>query len=233
MQKLALRIAAAALAATTVAACGARTGLPIPDPPKPSECVELHATASLADLDVFIMMDSSGSMTYATAQGVTKWQAVRDALASFLLDPDSSGVGAAISFFPVIDESVPMYCTGDPVCGVADACHSLKACLPDGGGSCETDSDCAEAGNPGDTCQQLGFCEKDEQTVCLPDGDIGCDPASQGACLPGGYCENRYECTVSSYSEPIVDVSALPEASTDVLAAIDNHSPDGDRKSVV
>src|SRR5262245_39823655 len=99
MRKVLQRGAAALFFALVVASCGARTGLPVPEGDK---CVSLSASAPIADLDVFTMMDASGSMNYTIADGTTKWQAVRDALAAFFLDPNSQAIGAAISFFPVI-----------------------------------------------------------------------------------------------------------------------------------
>jgi len=217
------------LVATTAFACGSRSGLPIPeptDPPGPDQCVSLRATAEIADLDVFIMMDSSGSMDYATAQGTTKWQAVRDALAAFLQDSDSQGVGAAISFFPVVDEAVPLLCDAAPVCGVPDACQKFAVCLPSGGELCDSTADCVADGFPEDTCHKIGFCEDAEDQACLPDDGGGCSD-EQGACLDVGLCKNHYQCSVAAYDKPVVDVGVVPGISAKVLQAIDSRMPNG------
>ena len=49
-----------------VVACGARTGLPVPE-----DCPTTSATATRAPLDVFFMVDASRSMTFITADGST------------------------------------------------------------------------------------------------------------------------------------------------------------------
>lgn len=214
---------AAALFTAAVAACGARTGLPAPEP---TECVSLSATAPIADLDVFTMMDASGSMEYATADGTTKWQAVRAALAAFFLDPSSEAIGASISFFPEVDPEVPAICAGDAACGVPEACIKYRVCLPDGGELCETDSDCVAAGFPGDTCQKLGFCELDSEQACLPDDGFGCGE-NQGVCLDAGLCDNHYDCKVQTYTSPAVDVATLPGGASALLGAIDARVPEG------
>lgn len=219
-------LSAAALTAVLVSACGARTGLEAPEPEPGAECVSLDATAQLADLDVFIMMDSSGSMQVLTAQGVPKWQAVRDALAAFLLDGDSKGVGAAINFFPIVNEAIPEQCPTDDTCGLPGACHRYSVCLPSGEDFCDTAQDCADAGFPDDTCEKLGFCSVDQGQVCLLEGGGGCD-SSQGVCSDVGLCDNHYYCDESVYADLTVDVAQLPAGATPVLEAIDGRVPDG------
>lgn len=223
MRKILQRAAAAAFVSLVIAACGARSELLVPER---EECVSLSATAPIADLDVFTMMDASGSMDYATADGPTKWQAVRSALAAFYLDAGSQGIGAALSFFPLIDPDVPQMCADNAACGTPDDCTKYKVCLPDGGDFCDVDADCAAAGFPGDTCQKLGFCELDTDQACLPDQGTGCDDF-QGACLDLGLCENHYDCDLQAYVPPAVNVATLPGGAQALLKAIDARVPDG------
>lgn len=225
MKRTFLRAASASIVALLVASCGARTGL---DAPEPSQCVSLDATAPLADLDVFTMMDASGSMVFETANGTSKWEAVRQALAQFLQDPDSKGIGAAITFFPIIDEAIPATCDSDLTCGgLAQACMRYGLCWPNGSGTlCDFDQDCVDAGFPEDTCHPIGFCENDIDTACLPQDGVGCDP-SQGACLDVGLCENHWACPSAAYETPAVPLGTLPEAAQPILNAIDATLPDG------
>ena len=227
MKNLLLRSGAASLVLLAVASCGSRSGLPVPEP---SQCVSLHTSAQIADLDVFTMMDASGSMDYPTGQGGTKWEAVRAALASFLHDADSTGIGVSITFFPVVDNAIPETCASDATCGnVSQACQRFGLCLPDGASNeCDVDQDCADAGFPASTCHPIGFCEKDIDVACLPaDGGAGCDEATQGACLNVGLCENHYACGAGSYASPAVPVATLPGAADVILQAIDKRTPDG------
>ena len=227
MRPLLLRATAAtAIVATSifsVAACGSRSGLPIPEP---SACVSLEATAKVADLDVFLLVDSSSSMERLTAQGVSKWQAVRTAIASFLKAPASEGIGATMGFFPLTDESIPELCSSDATCGAPGSCQPIKVCIPDGVMQCSTDQDCADEGFPGDSCQPLGFCEQDPESTCLPALGFDCS-AEIGPCVDAGFCENRYLCDPAKYAAQMADVTPLPGAAFELLNAIDATTPAG------
>ncbi len=100
-------ISGLALVAVAAVACGARTGLPVPDSTTtsdsgvPQKCVALDAVAQHSMLDVFVTLDRSSSMRLETANGLTKARAIRNALAEFYVDPASAGIGVAEAFFPV------------------------------------------------------------------------------------------------------------------------------------
>lgn len=219
----AIQRCAAAFLLTLIAACGAKTGLPVPEP---DECVSLSATAPIADLDVFTMMDASGSMENVTADGTPKWQAIRQALAAFLLDPGSAGIGAAITFFPVVDPAVPALCVDESACGVPDACEKYSFCFPSGVDFCDTDADCAALGSPEDTCTPLGFCQDEPGQACLLSDGTGCG-AGQGLCVDAGLCDNHYDCKTDTYVTPAVKVSKLPGGAEAILDSIDSRVPDG------
>jgi Mg-chelatase subunit ChlD len=67
--------------------------------PEDSSCAAVSQKASEIPLDLFIMQDQSGSMKDATADGTTKWNAVKAALKAFLADPKSAGLGVGIQYF--------------------------------------------------------------------------------------------------------------------------------------
>jgi hypothetical protein len=223
--KLARRGVAASLVVGTLAAfapaCGARTGLDVPDA---SACAAFEASAELAPLDVFIMMDSSGSMTFVTADGTTKWGAVQAALGAFLTDPESAGIGATIAFFPVVDPAVPLVCTADTDCAQAGGCDLTRICYPSISGGCTVAADCAA--NPGDTCIQLGQCSLDDQQACLPSGQIACSPGT-GPCLNTGYCRNHDRCDAASYEGEYPAAAPLPGAAAGIVSTIAARTPDG------
>lgn len=237
-----LLAAVSILAIGAIAACGARTGLPVPD-----DCPTSSATATRAPLDVFFVVDSSRSMELVTDDGSTKWQSVREALQVFLGAKDSAGIGAAITFFPHIDPTVPERCMSDGECGVPGACEQPTACLGDPSTpSCATDVDCVsggacktivgvclpngvelcstdvDCGTPGDACTAIGTCE-DGENACIP-GQLDCPT---GACLGLGVCENHTVCASSSYATTEQPVAALPGNSGAILAAMDARAPDG------
>jgi hypothetical protein len=64
-------------------------------------CAAKNETAKLVPLDIFIMMDQSGSMSGKTTSGATKWDAVKAAISAFLGDPGSAGLGVGLGYFPI------------------------------------------------------------------------------------------------------------------------------------
>lgn len=213
-------------------------------------CASLKAQTTLAALDVVVLMDSSGSMGFVTADGTTKWASARKALAAFLTAPASAGMGAAMTFFPQFDPGVPERCSVDADCGVG-ACSVPKLCMPDvnvtscdtsadcsGGDACKTlsglcfpsqvgfctlDADCAALGQPGDQCTPIGACAIDN-VACLPGG-----PAcpSGGACEGLGVCLDHTRCDDASYQAPETPMADLPGGAGTLLATIDARTPAG------
>ena len=213
-------------------ACGARSELLVPEPPPeepmnegggPPDCVVFNSSTELSPLDVFVMLDRSGSMDAPTGEGITKWFAVRNALEAFFYDPESRGIGVGFSYFPIIDELVPELCNDDDNCGAADACLPLMAC-PTTFSTCQTNADCDLEGN-GDTCEPLGQCSAEISQFCIP-GIQPCNPA-QGVCQTLGFCENRFTCDSQAYEVPDVDVGILPDHGYNLLTAFGMIGPDG------
>ncbi|MEZ4302034.1 MAG: VWA domain-containing protein, partial [Polyangiaceae bacterium] len=75
-------------------------------------------------------------------------------------------------------------------------------------------------------CDRLGFCAFDSDQVCLLEQNLGCE-SFQGDCADVGLCENHFDCKISTYEEPVVDVTLLPDGAATVIGAIDAHVPDG------
>lgn len=220
--------------AALLAGCGAKTGLTVEghardgglDSPRPRdapdagtdvglECVPFVGRARLASLDIFVAMDSSGSMAEETASGETKAAAVTNALRGFVEAPESEGIGIALSFFPVIDEAVPELCERDAECGTGGTCLQPDLCAPSGTSTCRTTADCTTAG---DTCAPLGVCSMDPTDLCLP--SFGFDCAGGVRCRDFGLCLNRTSCRPDDYDTPAVPFGLLPAAGPAVLAAM-------------
>jgi hypothetical protein len=210
-------------AVTLVPACGARTGLPIGDR---AACTAFNAVADVAPLDVFLMVDSSGSMDFKTAEGISKWSAMRQALGQFLIDPASGGIGAEIAFFPILDPHVPQNCSSDADCGLPGACDVIRACLPTATDLCDTDADCVALGQVNDACLTLGRCQNDLSQHCIPAQTPMCG-GGLGPCLDEGICDNQSSCDVGAYATPVVAVNPLPAAAPGILAAMDARDPAG------
>ena len=208
-----LAIASSVLAALS---CGARSELDR-DGGIRSACAGFGAEVGLANLDVFMMIDASGSMESFTAQGVSKWSALSAAIDTFVSDTTSLGTRLGVGFFPQVDEAVPRYCMDENQCGGA-TCLSFGLCFPTGAGVCQMSSQCPVSG---DECQPLGLCEDSEDQFC----DLSLDNCAQGACVPAGYCENRTRCAASEYV--IDELVPLPDQAQTIRTALDAHEQDG------
>jgi hypothetical protein len=103
----------------------------------PSELIELNSCGGTVfepeqlPLDMYFLVDSSGSMAEPTSTGANKWDLVKSALVNFLSDPSNSTIGVGIGYFP---QGVPTTCiAGDPGCVCIPF---VNICAPVLGGSC-------------------------------------------------------------------------------------------------
>jgi hypothetical protein len=175
-------------------------------------------SAQQLPLDILVMLDTSGSMTEATTGGGTKWDAVKSALASFVNDPKSAGIGVGLQTFPIKDPSAPATCTASSQCQVGgkNLGHcSINACRPakntDPITYCDTGADCPGTG----VCEPFGQCASGpitDGTLCLKG-----DPTYGNCPIPGFKCTqftsgecDADACVAADYATPKVAVAALP-----------------------
>ncbi|MBK8251265.1 MAG: VWA domain-containing protein [Polyangiaceae bacterium] len=199
-------------------------------------CAGETVKGELVPLDMYIMLDKSGSMldkTGAAGNGPTKWDAVTTALKSFFADSGSTGLGVGIEFFPTALPGVPDTCTSSAQCGAGGPCL-LNACdfeLQLGSiAPCDTSADCGFFSQ----CIPLGQCQNDTNYVCayqVPEVDCGVDPngVNLGKCKPmvESFCVNQDSCAAADYASPAVEVATLNGAAAALSAAIDAKSPGG------
>lgn len=194
-------------------------------------CAGSTVKGELIPLDMYIMLDKSGSMldqTGANGNGPTKWDAVTTALKSFFADPGSAGLGVGIQFFPSNLPGVPDTCTNNNQCGAGGPCL-LKACQLDLQlgtiTPCSSNNDCGFF----DSCVTLGQCQNDNNYVCIyqqPEVDCG---GGLGTCKPmvESFCVNKDSCQAGDYGSPAVEITTLNGASAALAAAIDAKDPSG------
>jgi len=92
-------------------------------------CADISVTAQELPLDMYIMLDKSGSM-----QDGNKWGSVTSALNTFVGLPEADGLGVGLQFFPVdsgVNCQMFQQCTvdadcGDPQCG---PCFGGQFCI--------------------------------------------------------------------------------------------------------
>ncbi len=161
------------------------------------ECVAQNASGEVWPLDMYIMMDQSGSMssTINLAGTITKWKAVTDGLSSFFTkQPVNADLGVGIQFFPL------------PV----KPWSSFAACTQ-GGNECAASSLCIGT-DIGYVC--LDKCQ--DETTC-----------GGGECIAvtdGSFCMND-TCDANVYATPEVAVGKLADTKAGVLAAMAAHGP--------
>ena len=149
-------------------------------------CAVATQSAERVPLDLYIMMDSSGSMSGTVAGNQTKWDAVRSALTAFLNDQDSAGLGVGIQYFPQLRAGVPASCEMDNACAGFGPCDILRTCSATSTITpCTTNANCRGMG----MCVRLGVCGV-SPSYCAPAGaGVGCSNMANDGCIPiAGYC---------------------------------------------
>jgi hypothetical protein len=176
---------------------------------------------------MYIMLDRSASMLDEDASGLTRWDAIRQALIAFIDDPASSGLGVGLQYFPLGVAGVPDSCTTDADCGAAGGACTAKVCRPAApGGSlsgCFSDADCPVA-SPG--CVAFGVCSGDATLVCFDVRPGGC--LDDGDCVPyEGECTKGTSCIADDYARAAVPIATLPDNAVALLHSLNAESPKG------
>ncbi|MEZ4310906.1 MAG: VWA domain-containing protein [Polyangiaceae bacterium] len=199
-------------------------------------CAGTTVQGQLIPLDMYVLLDKSGSMGDLTGpggNGPPKWAAVTTALKAFFADPKSAELGVGIQFFPTTLPGVPDSCTSSAQCGAGGPCL-LKACELDLSFGdivpCDSDSDCGFA----DSCIDLGKCQNNSGYVCIyqqPEVSCGTDPngVSLGKCKPmqSSFCVNKDSCNAADYGAPAVEIAPLGSSAAALGDAIDARVPGG------
>ncbi len=86
-------------------------------------CAGTSIKAEKIPLDMYIMLDQSGSMTDPVSGGGDKWSAVTSALVSFVQQPTAAGLGVGIQYFGLpAGQMCPTTCLSDADCGACGPC---------------------------------------------------------------------------------------------------------------
>ena len=199
--------------------------------PDLAACATDKQQAKLAPLDLLVMQDTSGSMFGITSGVTTKWDSVKQAMASFMSDPSSAGIGIGIQFFPQFADGVPNSCLADGECGAGRRCIT-KVCSNTANKPCWGDGDCTGNG----TCVAAQRCSLIGDIICRP--GIACQLnagggqiVNGGTCsspLVRGICENQaVSCTAGDYGALVAPIAPLPASAAGVNAAFAARIPNG------
>jgi hypothetical protein len=103
-------------------------------------CAGTSIKAEKRPLDIYLMLDQSGSMTDLVSGGATKWDAVTAALATFFQQPGALGIGVGLQYFPLkVPSTCPSSCETNGDCGLCGPCfhaNGVGVCLNAGTDSC-------------------------------------------------------------------------------------------------
>jgi hypothetical protein len=99
-------------------------------------CASNKTKAMAKPLDMYIMLDQSGSMSDAVPGG-TKWSAVTQGISNFVNLPGAAGLGVGLGYFgvPAGGGSCPSSCDPSHPCGTGCGPCFLHMCLGGGSGS--------------------------------------------------------------------------------------------------
>ncbi|MBW2522835.1 MAG: hypothetical protein JRI23_01605 [Deltaproteobacteria bacterium] len=191
-------------------------------------CAGESSSAQPVPLDMYIMLDRSGSMNEETGvAGVTKWDAVTTGLSAFFADSESAGLGVALQFFPLNKPGVPDTCTAHAQCGSSGPCFisvcQLQWSLLGNIVPCAGNADCGAFG----PCVDLGQCQNDSSYVCQPVG--GSCGGGLGDCVDmvQSYCIDGLSCDAAHYASPAVPMGTLPGHASALDTEIGGQSPTG------
>jgi len=179
-------------------------------------------------LDLYVMLDTSGSMNDLVGPQRSKWNAVSAAIAAFVNDPGSAGIGVGVQYFPKTAAGFPASCTTHAQCGAGGAC--LLSICADGSSQitpCISDLDCL----PFVRCAPMGVCQYDHNVICPPGAPCGNDMNgfALGVCqaLTTSACLGSDDCVAADYATPAVAIAPLPGVAPAVVASLGSHGPNG------
>ena len=192
------------------------------------QCAGDLIEAQRIPLDMYVMLDVSGSMLEATEGDptVSKWQAVSSALTAFVGDPASDGIGMGLQVFPIPHPDAPGACKSDLACGQFGPCF-LKACWDDPDtGLCNRDEDCQIG-----SCDPFAFCTNSDSYICGA-ADVGkscgTDPKTgQSLGMCSASCIATADCRPATYAAPAAPIDQLPGAKAALVAVIAAAKPEG------
>jgi hypothetical protein len=131
------------------------------------KCAGSVSTPEKVPLDLFIMLDQSGSMLISTGGPRTKWEEVLRALDTFVTRPDVAGIGVGLQYFGLRDPTAAcavVDCATDADCGADCGPCDLRP-AEDGGAPRGT---CAGVVQTPDSCRASDYSTAEVPIAPLP-----------------------------------------------------------------
>lgn len=185
-------------------------------------CAARVSKAETVPLDMYIMLDVSGSMLETTSSydkmgmPISKWVGIKSALQAFIEDESSQGIGVGLQYFPLIKAGVPSSCTSDADCGDSAPCQ-FHFCASSGL-SCTKNADCGNSVlNPCVVAGECGglLCEAGAGSCLIDNAVVPCVQ------LTTSTCQHIAKCDPASYAEPAEPIAPLPDSGPALLASLE------------
>lgn len=195
---------------------------PLAIPENGESCFAESHQARAIPVDIALMLDTSGSMAAPVGMSaLTKWEAVRTAIRSFLFDARTQDVEIGLQYFPIPLADVPGECSSHAQCGAAAPC-SITTCR-DSFNVCVTDEDCPGEDEP---CVPFGGCAV-TGALCLGDGAQECASGEECLHVPTGICINSGVCSAEDYAIPEVEIAPVEDVRERLEDSLQEREPDG------
>ena len=123
-------------------------------------CATSVVKAEKIPLDLYVMLDQSGSMSDSVSGGGTKWTTVTRALGTFVQQPGLDGVSVGIQYF-----GVP---PGGGTCRCCRAPSTPTAARPRAGRACRRRASASASASAGDSCTAADYATPAVEIAPLP-----------------------------------------------------------------
>jgi hypothetical protein len=205
-----------------------------PSPGTGPVCARDTYQGDRGDVNLYLLLDVSGSMlslVSADDGALTQWDAVRNAVTSFIEAPGSEGFNLALNYYPIQGERAD--CNAFGTCAANVECVARLCDISLGLGIvriCSDSSQCLRRLNLGDgevyeeQCVEPGRCDNDPFLQCVFNEQCG----DGGVCLEHtrGLCPGETSCNPGVYIEPSVDRAGLPAAGAALVESLLRREPD-------
>lgn len=199
--------------------------------PTNQACATQTTVGERTPLDMYFMIDISGSMQEEISPGLTRWDAVSQAIVAFFNDPQSAGISVGLQYFPLRKPGVPTGCLTDAECGAGAPCL-LATCYCGNSPRCPRPPPiipCSSAGDcyAGWSCVKLGECSSSTQLCLGPGLNYGgtCGTCNAFSASNPSACVNFASCTPSDYAMSAIPISLLPGAAPQLDGSITGTVP--------
>lgn len=201
---------------------------------EPAECARDTYEGDRVEVNLYLLLDISGSMTapISVNSDQTQWDAVRTAVTGFIESPESAGLNLALNYFPRLSERTN--CSSSGTCasdaGCVERVCDLRFVVVDVLSPCDFDAQCGlvlefdDGTTLPEGCSVPGRCSNDPFELCFIDQQ--CEGGGVCQASDVGLCPGQNSCASGEYEAPAVDKGTLPDLGPALVESLLGHEPD-------